>query len=176
MSLEQRLEEFFSIAINYFGFEIALPLNQHFSINQFFSEDEEDATYSFRIQYGYPQTGCIIMDSTYVLDEDEYYIEDVSIFVPPADKEFLLREQFFVTQLKDSVLRINVDSDDETIEHSSPDEIMANPNALLLLETATIDLKNALIIQKNTLILDINDNTIACCNTVPYEHTNKRLM
>ena len=87
MSLEQRLEEFFSIAINYFGFEIALPLNQHFSINQFFNDDEEDATYSFRIQYGYPQTGCIIMDSTYVLDEDEYYIEEYNSLTEFAQHE-----------------------------------------------------------------------------------------
>ena len=118
--VSKKLKNFFSTSLKYYGKEIALTSNQHFSIDQISDPNKEQyGDYRYIIQYGFPQSGCV---------------------------------------------SINFGVDTGTQEHTSLSEIEANPNALKMLDIATLDLSKAQILGECKLAVPEGSKHIPCCD------------
>ena len=175
MNISQKINNFFGTAIKYHGEEIALQSNQYFSIDQIVNDDkEQDGKYDYHIQYGFPQSGCISMKFTYSENENAFSINDISIYVPPANQELIIANYAPEMQFGEMQIQTNIGVDMKTQKYSNLSEIELNPNAIKMLDMAISDLQNALVIGENKQTVSIGSDIIPCCSTVPYPHTSKK--
>jgi hypothetical protein len=171
MNADDKIRDFFYKSIKLYGKEISIPSNQHFSIDQIIDDEEFDPdkpVYKFKIQYGFPQSGCIGLKFTYA--DDKYVINDIDIFAPPADKEMIVANYSPQVNAGPISIGINFGIDMGTVKHSSEDEIKNNPNALKMLDIAISDLEKAEIHGKCTAVVPEGSSIIPCTNSI---HTSE---
>lgn len=152
------------LAFSYYGKEILLPSKQYFNFIQI--NDQENSIkgkYDYQIQYGFPQSGSVIIKFSYFQKEHSFSVDKISVFAPSADKLFDVVN--FVPQVNIDELGIsaNFGLDIDTKEHTSSIEIEQNPNALKMLDMAINDLSQATILGKCCLEVSEDSDTIPLC-------------
>ena len=170
--LLQKIEKFFKTAIKYYGKQIGLNSNQIFTIEQINDAEKEKAgVYSYTIQYGYPQSGCVSLDFRYTKEKNLFTVDKVCIYAPPASKDLVIANFAPQTQIGAVDINVNVGIDNGTLKHSTFSEIEANPNAMKMLDIAILDLNEAQILGECTIVVFEGSKTIPCCESVPISKT-----
>ena len=168
---KEKIGKLLKIALAYYGKEISLPTTQHFSFDQINDEKNSiEGKYDYHIQYGFPQSGSVSMGFSYLEDSNSFSINKISVYAPPADKEFVVAN--FAPQSDFGAISVsaNFGLDMNTIEHTSSGEIEQNPNAQKMLDMAINDLSQAEILGECRVAVPIGSDRIPLCNT-----TNKPL-
>lgn len=87
----EKINDFWRKSLKYYGKEIALDSNQYFSINQICNDENlQKGIYDYKVQYGFPQLGCITLGFSYRKEDDSFLIDKITVYAPPADKEFIV--------------------------------------------------------------------------------------
>lgn len=164
----EKLEDFFRNSLKYYGKEIALESNQSFSIEQIYDLEKQNAgEYRYKIQYGFPQSGCVSMNFGYSEKTKKFTVaaDEVSIYVPPVGEELVMAN--FSQQLYGGLgsIGINLGADMGTLKYTGIDEIASNPNAVKLLSIATEDLCRAQILGECMLNVSVGSDCIPVCNS-----------
>ena len=144
MTVEEKVKEFFYNSMNKYGKEIALPSNQYFGIDQLI-DDPNDliGDLKYKIQYGYPQSGCVSIDAKYSQIYGDFTISGVSVFAPPAGQDFNLVSFTPEAKLMDELsMSMDYGLPNGSVEHG-PNDIEGNPNAMKMLDFAIADLQLA---------------------------------
>lgn len=173
----QKIERFFRIALNYYGKEIGLTSNQHFSIDQICdSEKAESGEYSYVIQYGFPPSGCVSMGFSYSQKENAFLADKISVFAPPVGENIIMAN--FAPRFQDGPISISVNCgmDMGTQEHTSMQEIEENPNALKMLDIAIADLSEAQILGECRTAVPAGSERIPCCSCTRIPNTKGKTM
>lgn len=168
---KEKMSKLLKIALAYYGKEISLPSTQLFSFDQI--NDEESSIkgkYNYHIQYGFPQSGCVSMRFSYLEESNSFSISKISVYAPPADKEFVVAN--FAPQSDFGAISVsaNFGLDMDTKKHTSSIEIEQNPNALKMLDMAISDLSQAEVLGECGAVVPIGSDRIPLCIT-----TNKPL-
>ena len=163
--VSKKLKNFFSTSLKYYGKEIALTSNQHFSIDQISDPNKEQyGDYRYIIQYGFPQSGCVSIHFGYSQQNNSFTIDKVSVYAPPAGENIIMANFSPQTQVEEIGISINFGVDTGTQEHTSLSEIEANPNALKMLDIATLYLSKAQILGECKLAVPEGSKHIPCCD------------
>ena len=65
--MREKITDFWRKSFKYHGKEIALDSNQHFSIDQICNDENlQNGIYDYQVQYGFPQSGCITLDFSFI--------------------------------------------------------------------------------------------------------------
>lgn len=162
----KKIDIFFRTALKYYGKEIGLTSNQIFSIDQICDSDkEQEGEYSYVIQYGFPQSGCISMNFSYSQKSNSFTVDKISVYAPPIGENIIMAN--FAPQVQEGPIGISVNFgiDMGTQEHSSIQEIEGNPNALKMLDIATSDLNQAQVLGECRIAVPEGSDRIPCCNS-----------
>lgn len=164
--VRNKLQDFFRNSFVYYGKEIALDSNQHFTIDQIVDNEQEEVN-NYHIQYGFPQSGCVSMNCSYIIEEKRFSIDGVTIYAPSEDKEFLIAN--VLPEVQDGVVNVRTSFglDMNTEEHTTVDSILGNPNAIKMLEVAINDLSHAEIIGECLVSVPIGSEFIPCTVSSP---------
>ena len=167
----EKITDFLRKSIKYYGKEIALDSNQHFSINQICNDENlQNGIYDYQIQYGFPQSGCITMEFSFNEKSKSFSIDKATVYAPPADKEFIVANFAPQTDFDELSVRANFGLDMDTKKHTSSAEISQNPNALNMLDFAIGDLEKAEVLGECRLAVPAGSERIPLCHS-----TNKSL-
>ena len=164
---KEKMGKLLKIALSYYGKEISLPSTQLFSFDQINAKENSiEGKYNYQIQYGFPQSGCVIMGFSYFEESNSFSIDKISVHAPTADKEFIVAN--FAPQSGFGGLSIsaNFGLDMDTKEHTSSVEIEQNPNALKMLDMAINDLGQAEILGECRVAVPMGSDRIPLCNTI----------
>lgn len=155
----KKIQDFFRAAIKYWGKEISLPSNQFFSVDQIRGEDR------CTIQYGYPQSGGVILDFVLPQGTKPIIIDKISVFAPPIGADISMAN--FASQLQEGSIGISVNlgMNMGTQEHSSIQNIGENPNALNILDIAADDLNHAEVLGEFRAAVPEESDRIPWCNS-----------
>lgn len=162
----KKIDSFFRTALKYYGKEIGLTSNQIFSIDQICSSDKvQEGEYKYKIQYGFPQSGCVSMNFSYSQKSNSFIIDKISVYAPPIGENIIMAN--FAPQLQEGPIGINVNFgiDMGTQEHSSIQKIEENPNALKMLDIATSDLNKAQVLGECRTAVPKGSDRIPCCSS-----------
>ena len=149
--LTQMISDFYRSAAVYMDKEIALNHSNHFSMEV---SNVGDKDFRLRIQYGFPQSLCVSMQTDCTFHEGECYEVNVTkftVFAPPPNQP-LLNTDYTINGLNPemSELSVSVSSAYDGLgtiqEYSSREDIAGNPNAIKVLQGAIDDLRTALTI------------------------------
>ena len=149
MKSDEKIKNFVNASLMYNGKLIAFPSNQVFSITEIIKQkkdnDSKDEGVVYRIQYGFPDSGCVSVKLKIIGKKGTVF--DVEVYAPPADKP-MITANFASDANVISELGVHFQTgvDMGTVKHSTEEEIDANPNALQMLDIAISDLNDALII------------------------------
>lgn len=169
------IDNFFRAAIKYYGKEIGLASNQHFSIDKICDiKKEENGEYRYNIQYGFPQSGCVSMDFIYSKKSNLFTVDAISVYAPPAGENITMANFAPQIQTGEIGISINFGMDMGTQEHKSIQEIEENPNALKMLEIATADLNEAQILGNCMLSVPSGSDRIPCCNSTYISNSKEK--
>ena len=177
MEAAQKIDSFFRTAMKYYGKEIALPSNQHFSIDQVIDEEKDkDGEYNYMIQYGFPQSGCVSMDFGYSQESNSFSINGISVFAPPIGEDIIMAN--FAPQVESGEVGISVNFglDTGTQKHSKLNEIEENPNALKMLDIAISDLNKAQVLGECREAVPVGSTHIPCCNSTHFPNEKGKQM
>lgn len=166
IQFQTRLEGFLKTALQYLDKEIALPSGQRFSIDLVRdAEKEREKTYTYQIQYGFPQAGAICVSLEYCFARNELIVDKTEVFVPPADRDLSIAN--FAPQVQNSELTVSINfgMDNGTIAHSDEDDIVKNPNALKMFDLAISDLTQARILGDCQICVPSGSKTIPVCHS-----------
>ena len=169
--VNEKINKFFYKAFEYYGKEIALESNQYFSIDQIVDEEkQQQGEYQYRIQYGYPSSGCVSMKFCYSEKNDSGSITEVTVDAPPADKEMIIATFAPQSQINGIKISANFGLDMGTVQHKSLSAIANNPNALKMIDIAISDLCQAEILGECGIVVPADSNLIPCSNSTnkPY--------
>lgn len=116
------------------------------------------------------------MDFGYSQENNEFVIDGISIYAPPAGKDIIMAN--FAPKIQTGGIGINMNFgiDIGTQEHSSLSAIEANPNALQMLDIATSDLSQAQILGDCMIAVSKDSKRIPCCNSTSLSNTNEKSM
>ena len=167
MEAIQKVNTFFSLSMKCVGKEIAIPSNQNFMIERIVDKGEEDSYY-FHIQYGFPQSGSVILGFLYSLKDHSASLKRISVSTQSADKEFLMANYNPKETIGALGININFGIDTGTEEYNSFEEIEKNPNALKMLDFAIDDLKEAKILGPCRAVDFPGSSHITYCDCVEY--------
>ena len=168
----KKIEKFFKTALKYYGKQIGLNSNQTFTIEQIKSpEKEKVGEYSYTIQYGYPQSGCVSLDFKYSKESNMFTVDKICIYAPPVGKDIVIANFTPQTQIGAVNISANFGIDTGTQKHTDLAQIEANPNAMKMLDIATLDLNDAQILGECTVVVPEENETIPCCDCVPISNT-----
>lgn len=162
----EKITDFWRKSFKYYGKEIALDSNQYFSIDQIRNDENlQKGIYDYKVQYGFPQSGCISLGFSFKEDDESFSMDKITVYAPPADKEFIVAN--FAPQADFSGLSVstNFGLDMETKEHTSCAEISQNPNALNMLDLAIGDLEKAEVLGECRLEVPIESERIPMCHS-----------
>lgn len=162
-SVYQHIERFFKTALKYYGKEIGLVSNQYFGIDEIRTQEGSDP--KFRIQYGFPQSGCVLMEVEYSKEEHTVFITKIESYAPPADRNIMMGKFSNTSQEGPVSISINFGMDMGTQSHVGVDEISKNPNAIQMIKIATSDLDKAQVFGECRLCAPSDSDTIPCCDT-----------
>lgn len=171
-SINQKISTFFNVAFQYYGKEISLPSNQFFQINQLCNEEQErEGNFDYCIQYGFPQSGGIYMNFSYLQAERTCSITGIRIYAPAEEDDMTIANYSSTSQGDGMEIEVQFGIDMNTREHSTIPEIVANPNAILMLEMASDDLSKAEVLGDCKMLAPIGSNRIPCTNSnsKPYQ-------
>lgn len=163
----EKIRNFFKAVLRCYGSEIGLSSNQYFSIDQICdSEEEQSDELNFVAQYGFPQSGGVTINFKVSKVKEErktITICNVNVYAPPKEKKIMIAN--FSPEIQTGYVGIsaNFGLDVGTEEHTSTEEIEANPNALKMLEIATEDLNQAQILGECRLVVQAGSSRIPCC-------------
>ena len=177
MEATQKINSFFRMAMKYYGKEIVLPSNQHFSIDQVIDEGKDkDGEYNYMIQYGFPQSGCVSMDFGYSQESNSFSINGISVFAPPTGENIIMAN--FAPQVEAAGVGISVNFglDIGTQKHSKISEIEENPNALKMLDIAISDLDKAQVLGECRAAVPVGSTRIPCCNSTRFSNEKGKQM
>lgn len=162
MIADQKIEKFFRIATKYMGKEIALPSNSFFEIS--YKNGEKD---TFKIQYGFPQSGSVSMDFSI---GDKIDVSNIKIFAQPPGKSMVTANYAPKGGLEEIGLGVSmqVGLGTGTVEYTEKEEINNNPNALQMLDIATSDLEKALVIGKYNGVAPDSSEYFPISGSSPY--------
>ncbi len=163
--MREKITDFWRKSFKYYGKEIALDSNQHFSIDQICNDENlQNGIYDYQVQYGFPQSGCITLSFSFTEKDKSFSIDKITVYAPPADKEFIVAN--FAPQTFGGLsASANFGLDMETKEHTSLAEILQNPNALKMLDFATRDLENAEVLGECRLEALTGSERIPMCHS-----------
>ena len=143
MDIDSRIKGFFISAMSYYGKEVALTSNQYFGIDQLVGNPNDlIGDIQYKIQYGYPQSGCVSMNVNYSQVFGRFRISGVEVYAPPKDMDFVLASAIPETNLEELSINYDFGVPNGSVLHKL-DDIMDNPNAVKMLEYATADLATA---------------------------------
>lgn len=175
--VSKKIDCFFRTALKYYGKEIGLTSNQHFSIEQICdSEKEQCGEYSYMIQYGFPQSDCVIMNFGYSQKANEFTIDRISVYAPPVGENIIMANFAPHLQAGPIGISVNFGMDMGTQEHTSIHEIEENPNALKMLDIAIADLNQAQILGECKLAVSTGSDRISFCNSKHISNTKGKTM
>ena len=169
MEARQKIDSFFKTAMKYYGKEIALPSNQHFSIDQIIDEEKyKNGEFNYMIQYGFPQSGCVSMKFGYSQGNNSFSINGISVYSPPKGEDVIMAN--FAPQVESGGIGISVNLgiDTGTQEYSKLSEIDENPNALKILDIAISDLDKAQVLGECREAVPVGSTRIPCCNSTRF--------
>lgn len=167
----EKISAFWRKSLKYYGKEIALDSNQYFSINQICNDDNlQKGIYDYKVQYGFPQSGCITLGFSYKKEDDSFLIDKITVYAPPADKEFIVASFAPQADFDELSVSMNFGLDMGTKKHTSCAEISQNPNALNMLDFAIEDLEKAQVLGECRLEVPAGSEQIPICHS-----TNKPL-
>lgn len=173
----KKLDSFFRTSLKYYGKEIGLTSNQHFSIDQISDPDKEQAgEYRYVIQYGFPQSGCVSLHFGYSQESNSFTVNKVSVYAPPVGENIIMANFAPQTQVGEIGISVNFGIDMGTQEHTSLSEIEANPNALKMLDIATLDLSQAQILGECRVAVPEGSERIPCCDCTHISNTKGKSM
>lgn len=174
MMIDEKIKKFLIISLKYYGKEIVLSSNQHYSINQIIDESINNNETKYSIQYGFPQSGCISMIFSYKKEENQIIINKVTVYAPEKDKELLMAT--FSPQFNDGAFNVktNIGLDMDTKEYSNPEDIEQNPNALKILDIAISDLEQAQIIGECRVAVPEGNTLIPVCTSKNINHEKEK--
>lgn len=170
--VQEKATIFLRKSLQYYGKEIALESNQIFSIDQIINDENlQNGIYDYKVQYGFPQSGCVSLEFSYSEPEQSFSINEVTVYAPSADKEFVVAN--FAPKVDLGVMNVsaNFGVDMGTTKHTTTEEIANNPNALNMLDFANNDLDKAqvlgeccLMVPEGSKRIPITNSTTKCLN------------
>lgn len=166
MSIEELMTLFLKTSLTFMGKEICLPSNQYFGIEQIIDEEKnEQEIYEYAIQYGFPQSGCISTRIDYLKQNNSVEVTKFTVYAQPADEQIMIGNIIPEEKIGELTIKTHFGVDVGTIEHSTPDEIEANPNAVKTIKLAINDLSKAEVIDECLLSVPIGSDRIPCANS-----------
>lgn len=165
--VKEKTSGFFQKSLKFCGKEIALNSNQHFDIWQIRNDENlQQGIYDYQIQYGFPQSGCIILDFSYGLENKNFSINEITVYAPDSSENIISAN--FAPQANNDNLTVsaNFGLDMEAKEYIGASEIAQNPNALNLLNFANNDLENAEVLGECRLGVVMGGKRIPVCQSV----------
>ena len=173
----QKLENFLRTSLKYYGKKIRLNSYQHFSIDQISNPDKEQlGEYRYIIQYGFPQSGAVKIHFDYSQKSNSYTINKVTVYAPPIGENIIMANFAPQSRVGEIDISVNIGIDTGTEKHTNLSEIEANPNALQMLDIATLDLSQAQILGKCTTIVSDGSEIIPCCDCTHISNTKGKSM
>lgn len=171
----EKIEDFWRKSLKYYGKEIVLGSNQYFSIDQIRNgENLQMGIYDYRVQYGFPQSGCITLDFSFDEESKSFSINNITVYAPPADKEFVVANYAPQVTLGEMNVSANFGIDMHTEKHTSIETISQNPNALNMLAFASDDLDKAEVLGECGLEVPLGSKKIPMCNSTNKPYKGKR--
>lgn len=162
----EKVTSFFMESLKYYGKEITLQSNQHFSIDKVVNKQKEkQGEYNYHIQYGFPCSGCVSMNFSYSKENGSFSIDKITVYAPPADKEMIITNFASQEQSDEFNISAHLGIDMETEEHKNINSITNNPNALKMLEIAVNDLDKATILGECRIVAPMGSDLIPCTNS-----------
>lgn len=175
MEATQKIDSFFRTAMKYYGKQIALPSNQHFSIDQVIGK-EKDGEYNYMIQYGFPQSGCVSMDFGYSKESNSFSINGISVFAPPIGEDIIMANFAPQVEAYGVGISVNLGLDIGTQQHTKISEIEENPNALKMLDIAISDLDKAQVLGECRAAVPVGSTRIPCCDSTRFSNEKGKQM
>lgn len=173
----KKIEQFFKTGLKYYGKEVGLISNQHFSIEQIRDlEKNQEGSYNYMMQYGFPQSGCVSMNFSYFQKTNSFTIDKISVYAPPIGENIMMAN--FAPQFQEGPVGISVSfgMNIGTQKHTSIREIEENPNALKMLDIAISDLNQAQILGECGLAVPADSDRIPCCNSTHISNNKGKSM
>ncbi len=165
--VKEKIGKLLKIVLGYYGKEVALSSTQYFSFDEITDkENSVDGKYNYQIQYGFPQSGCVIMKFGYSEESNSLSIYEVSVFASMADKEFAVANFASQSNFAELGISANFGLDMNTKKHTSLEEIEQNPNALKVLDMAINDLGQAEILGECRVEVPVGSNRIPVSNAI----------
>ncbi len=167
---EEKLQSFLKTSLKLMGKEIALPSNYHFSINQIVDDDED--SYLYHVQYGFPQSGGVSLIFKYSPYEGTLRIKEYSVFAPRPEDNITSSSFASITanqEVKDIPelgISFEFGIDINTEEYKTLEEINKNPNALDMLTDAITNLNQAKILGECRENVPLGSTHIPVTNSV----------
>ncbi len=162
----QEVDKFLKTALRYVGKEIGLQSGQYFGIDQIRNEEkEQNNIYGYKIQYGFPQSGCVCLTVDYIPKEKQLEITELEVYAPDAGQDMTIANFAPKTQVAEIGISMNFGMNNGSKPHTGLEEIGRNPNALKMLELATSDLAHAQVLGECCLCVPEGSDYIPCCNS-----------
>ena len=162
--IREKITDFWRKSFKCYGKEIALDSNQYFSIDQIRNDENlQKGIYDYRVQYGFPQSGCSSLGFSFERESKSFSINKISVYAPPADKDFVVANLAPQTDFGGLSVSANFGLDMSTKKHTTLVEILQNPNALSMLDFAIGDLENAEVLGECKLDVPAGSELIPMC-------------
>lgn len=174
----EKMTMLLKFALSFYDKEISLPSNQFFSFDQIIDEkNTRDGEYNYQVQYGFPQSGSVLMNFSYFEESDSFTVDKLSVHAPSADKEFAVANFTPQTDFGGISISANFGLDMKTEEYTSLEDIEQNPNAIKMIDMAIDDLSQAEILGECMVGVPIGSNKIPLCSTSvkPLNKTEKMM-
>lgn len=166
MSIEELMTLFLRTSLAFMGKEICLPSNQYFGIEQIVDEEKNtQEIYEYAIQYGFPQSGCISTRISYSKQKKSIEVNEFEVYAQPADEQIMMSNFVPEEKIDEINIKVHFGADIGTIQHSTPDEIDANPNAVKTIKIAINDLSKAEILGECLLDVPVGSDRIPCTSS-----------
>ena len=164
MSLDDKTKEFFKTSMQFFGKEIEVPSGQYFCIDRIIDPDDLSKIY-MQIQYGFSQSGCVNMGCELDQKNMAARIKEFTIYAPPEGEDIVMINYTPEVDFWDVGITMDVGLNTGAIKHSTSEEILRNPNAIRMLDTAINDISKAQIIGECKADVVEGSLRIPCCES-----------
>lgn len=170
---EEKLQSFLKSSLKLMGKEIALPSNYYFCINYIADNaDDNEEVNSYKIQYGYPQSGSVYVEFYCSINEGVIKIKKYSVHAPrPEDNmtssafaNIVANQE--VKDIPGLSISFHFGADINTEEYKTLEDINKHPNALDMLTTAITDLNQAEVLGECRLNVPTGSEYIPVTNSV----------
>ena len=163
---DKKINDFMIAAGRCFGKKIGLHTNTYFDIELDLNNKSFNDEIPFTIQYGYPQSGCILMKIGLLRKVNDFVIRETSVYTQPPEKQILIADTEDEQEVNEINIKDSFGIDTGTVEYKGIEEIKNNHNALELLTQATNELNNAEILGKCQTEQSSEDSIISFCECI----------